>query len=61
MHDDVENDISADEILKCLKDNKSRGYDGIINDFLKTSSPKLLVSVTILLSSFSVFDLFYLV
>ena len=44
-----------------LKDNQSRGYDGIMNDFLKTSCPKLQVSVTVLLSSFSVFDLFCLV
>ena len=31
VHDDLENDISADEVLKCikkLKNNKSCGYDG---------------------------------
>ena len=41
VHDDLENDISADEVLKCikkLKNNKSCGYDGILNEFLKTSS-----------------------
>ena len=30
VHDDLENDISADEVLKCikkLKNNKSCGYD----------------------------------
>ena len=50
VHDDLENDISADDVLKCimkLKRNKSCGYDGILNDFLKTSS-KLLISVTVL-------------
>ena len=40
-----------DEVLKCtkkLKNNQSRGYDGIVNEFLKTSSSKLLISVTVL-------------
>ena len=39
----------ADEVLKCikkLKNNKSCGYDGILNEFLKTS--KLLIAVTTL-------------
>ena len=34
VHDDLENDISADEVLKCikkLKNNKSCGFDGILN------------------------------
>ena len=47
-HDDLENYISADEVLKCikkLKNNKSCGYDGILNEFLNTSS-KLLIAVT---------------
>ena len=38
VHDDLENDISADEVLKCinkLKNNKSCGYDGILNEFPK--------------------------
>ena len=51
VHDDLENDISADEVLKCikkLKNNKSCGYDGILNEFLKTSSSKLLIAVTTL-------------
>ena len=50
VHDDLENDISADEVLKCikkLKNNKSCGYDGILNEFLKSSS-KLLIAVTTL-------------
>ena len=49
--DDLENDISADEILKCikkLKSNQSCGYDGMLNEFLKTSSSKLLIAVTTL-------------
>ena len=49
VHDDFENDILADEVLKCikkLKDNKSCGYDGILNEFLKTSYFKLLIAVT---------------
>jgi len=51
VHDDLENDISADEVLKCikkLKNNKSCGYDGILNEFLKTASSKLLIAVTTL-------------
>ena len=51
VHDDLENDISVDEVLKCikkLKNNKSCGYDGILNEFLKTSSSKLLIAVTTL-------------
>ena len=50
VHDDLENDISAGEVLKCikkLKNNKSCGYDGILNEFLKSSS-KLLIAVTTL-------------
>ena len=50
VHDDLENNISADEVCKCikkLKNNKSCGYDGILNEFLKTSS-KLLIAVTTL-------------
>ena len=46
----VHDDISADEVLKCikkLKNNKSCGYDGILNELLKTSS-KLLKAVTTL-------------
>ena len=46
----VHDDISADEVLKCikkLKNNKSCEYDGILNEFLKTSS-KLLKAVTTL-------------
>ena len=34
VHDDLENDISANEVLKCikkLKNNKSCGFDGILN------------------------------
>ena len=49
VHDDLENDIS-DEGLKCikkLKNNKSCGYDGILNEFLKTST-KLLIAFTTL-------------
>ena len=48
VHVDLENNISADEVLKCikkLKNNKSCGYDGILNEFLNTSS-KLLIAVT---------------
>ena len=51
VHDDLENDISAHEVLKCikkLKNYKSCGYDGIFNEFLKTSSSKLLIAVTTL-------------
>ena len=51
VHDDLENAILADEVLKCIKKikyNKSYGYDGILNEFLKTSSSKLLVAVTTL-------------
>ena len=51
VHDDLENDISADEVLKCikkLKNNKSCWYDGILNEFLKTSSSKLPIAVTTL-------------
>ena len=51
VHDDLENDISADEVLKCikkLKNNQSCRYDGILNEFLKTSSSKLLIAVTTL-------------
>ena len=51
VHDGLENDISADEVLKCikkLKNNKSCRYDGILNEFLKTSSSKLLIAVTTL-------------
>ena len=33
--------------IKKLKNNKSSGHDGILNEFLKTSS-KLLISVTML-------------
>ena len=47
---DLENDISADEVLKCikkLKNNHSCGYDGILNEFPKTSS-KLLIAITTL-------------
>jgi len=50
VHDDLENDISTDEVLTCvkkLKNKKSCGYDGILNEFLKTSS-KLLIAVTTL-------------
>ena len=53
VHDDLENDISADEVLKCikkLKNNKSCGYDGILNKFLKNSS-KLLIAVTTLFNT----------
>ena len=51
LHGDLENDISADEVSKCikkLKNEKSCGYDGILNEFLKTSSSTLLISVTVL-------------
>ena len=34
--------------IKKLKNNKSCGYDGILNEFLKTSSSKLLIAVTTL-------------
>ena len=34
--------------IKKLKNNKSSGHDGILNEFLKTSSSKLLISVTML-------------
>ena len=37
--------------MKCtkkLKNNKSCGFDGILNEFLKTSSSKLLIAVTTL-------------
>ena len=50
VHGDLENDITADEVLKCIKkleNNQSCGYDGILNEFLKTSS-KLLTEVTTL-------------
>ena len=53
VHDALENDISADEVLKCikkLKNNKSCGYDGILNEFVKISSSKLLIAVTTLFS-----------
>ena len=51
VQDDLENDISVDEVLKCikkLKNNTSFGYDDILNEFLNTSSSKLLISVTVL-------------
>ena len=38
VHDDLENDISTDEVLTCikkLKNKKSCGYDGILNEFPK--------------------------
>ena len=47
VHDDLQN-ISAVEVLKKLKNNNSCGYDGILNEFLKTSSSKLLTAVTTL-------------
>ena len=34
--------------IKKLKNKKSSGYDGILNEFLKTSSSKLLIAVTTL-------------
>ena len=43
--------ISEDEVLKCikkLKNNKACGYDGILNEFLKHSQPKLLSLLTLL-------------
>ena len=36
--------------IKKLKNNKSCGYDGILNEFVKTSSSKLLIAVTTLFS-----------
>ena len=51
VHDDLENYISADEVLKCIKkvkNNTSFGYDDILDEFLNTSSSKLLISVTVL-------------
>jgi hypothetical protein len=44
-------DIMPDEVLRCirlLKNNKSCGYDGILNEFLKASSSKLLNVITLL-------------
>ena len=41
--------IREEEVLKCivkLKNNKACGYDGIINEFLKYSCPKLLATIT---------------
>ena len=49
--DDLNQEISNEEIMKCiskLKNNKSAGHDKILNEFLKASVPKLLNSIRIL-------------
>ena len=51
VNDTLNANITVDEILKCikkLKNNKAFGLDGILNEFIKSSAPKLVVSLTLL-------------
>ena len=51
QNDMLEATISQEEVMKCmlrLKNNKACGYDGILNEFLKFSCPKLVETVTAL-------------